>query len=404
MTAVFRPFIDDPALRLAVVLVFLLGAVVSSAAPHLAVLGVREFGMGDRGYAVLLAVSTIVSVGVSVWAGIRADQTTRRRGLVLGCAVVWTVGQALMTFAPGRLSFVVAMGLLLPVGTSLMGQIFALARLAASTHPAEERDRIMSTLRAMFAAPFVVVLPLWSAAFGAGVPVLAIFPVSLLMTLAFVGLALRHWPRDDQVAWVDARSGLSFRAALSELGSAALALRVTALGAVTLGSTLYMSVIGLLMAETPGRDLGDAALYVGLVAGLEVPFMLILPGLLRGVPRTMQMALGAAVYALHMLALPMLAGTALMWLLILPAAAGGALTLTVPIAYLQDLLAGRPGTAASLLSAQWLAASLMAAVLFALGTTVSGYGLVLLLGALVSTGGATLLHLADRHRGVLSAN
>lgn len=403
MLAAVRPYLHDRALGLAAVLIFLMGAVVATAAPHIAVLAVQEFGLGDRGYAVLLGVSTTVSVAASVWAGIRADQTARRRGLVIGCAGVWAFGQALMTFMPTPLTFVLAQALLFPVGASLMGQTFAFARLAASVHPEADRDRIMSTLRAVFAAPFVVVLPLWSAAFGAGLPVMAIFPVSLVLTVGFVGLTLRFWPRDDQVRWADTRSGLSLWAALRELANRPLALRVTALGAVTLGSALYISVIGLLLAGTPGRSVGDATLYVGLVAGLEVPFMLILPGLLRGVSRTAQMLLGAAIYSLHLLALPVLAPGALLWVLILPAAAGGALTLTVPIAYLQDLLSARPGTAASLMSAQWLAASLMAALIFAFGTTVSGYGLVLVLGALVSTAGAGLLHLADRRR-LVSAN
>jgi MFS transporter, SET family, sugar efflux transporter len=105
---------------------------------------------------------------------------------------------------------------------------------------------------------------------------------------------------------------------------------------------------------------------------------------------------GAALYAVHVALLPVLAGSPLVWLLILPAAMGGAITLTVPIAYLQDLLADRPGTGASLMAVQRLAGDAMAAGCFGIGTTLSGYGLVAALGVAVSLLGGTALWWADR--------
>ena len=85
-----------------------------------------------------------------------------------------------------------------------------------------------------------------------------------------------------------------------------------------------------------------------------------------------------------------------MWLLVLPAAIGGAVTLTVPIAYLQDLLAERPGAGASLMAIKRLVGDVIAALCFALGTLVAGYTLVAWLGVLVSLLGARALWWADR--------
>ncbi len=145
-----------------------------------------------------------------------------------------------------------------------------------------------------------------------------------------------------------------------------------------------------------GRGPGDVALYVGLVAGLEVPFMLLVPRVLRGVPRPWAILGGAALYAVHLAMLPLLAGSPWLWLGVLPAAMGGAVTLTVPIAYLQDLLADRPGAGASLMAVQRLAGDVIAAACFGLGTAVAGYGLVAALGVGVSILGAGLLVAADR--------
>lgn len=396
MWHVFDPYRTDPVLRMAAGLVVLVGALGATFAPHVSVLAVHLFHLGDGGYAVMLALATLASVGFAMGIGIRTDQTANRRGLALTCAAVWAGGQAMMSLWPTTTTFLLAHVLIFPFGGSLMGQSFALARLAASLHPEDQRQAILSTLRALFAVPFVVILPLWAWALNRGVELLAIYPFSLILCLILLGLIAGFWPRDGQTRWEDRPSGLSLRGALAELAQGPVALRILALGSVLMGSTLYVAVIGLLMGQTPGRDASDAALYVGIVAGLEVPFMLALPLMRLRTPRTLQMLLGAGLYAIHMVLLPLLIESPVMWLLTIPAAVGGAFTLTLPIGYLQDLLSGRPGTAAALMSLQWLAASILAASVFALGTALSGYGLALWLGAAVSIGGTWALHGADR--------
>jgi predicted MFS family arabinose efflux permease len=390
-----RLCISDPALRAAGLVMALQGAVACSFGPYFSTLAVNTFGFGDRGYAVLLALSSIASVSASVIGGIRADQTANRRRVTLSAVLSLLLGAFLMSVAPGPWVFVLTAALLIPISSITFGQVFALARLAATRHPAEERDGIMAVIRALFAFPFVVVLPLWSFAFAAGAPVAAIFPVALVLSAAMLAAVLRLWPADGRTPWDDRPSGLSFRAALAEMGRPRIAARVIALGAVFSASTVYMAIVSLVMVPDVGRSTSDVALYVGLVAGLEVPFMLLIPGLTRGIPRTRLIFAGAALYSLHVALLPMLAGSPLVWLLVLPAAVGGAVTLTVPIAYLQDLMADRPGAGASLMALQRLAGDVIAASCFALGTAFGGYGTVALLGVAASLLGAAALLMAD---------
>jgi MFS transporter, SET family, sugar efflux transporter len=393
-----RLVLSDPALRAAGMIMVLQGAIVCSFGPYFSTLAVNVFGFGDRGYALLLAISSVVAVTASVGGGIRADQTANRRRVTLAAVASLALGMFLMTVTPGRWIFALTAAVLFPLGKVTFGQVFALARLAATHHPAEERDGIMSVIRALFALPFVVVLPLWAVAFRFGLPVTAVFPVGLIIAAGMMLVVLRLWPRDGSTAWQDRPSGLSFRAALAEMGHPPLALRVLALGGVNAAPTVYLAIVSLVMVPAIGRDTADVALYVGLVAGLEVPFMLLLPSLTRGMDRTVLILFGAALYAVHVAFLPLLAGSWAVWLLIWPAAIGGAVTLTVPIAYLQDLLSDRPGAGASLMAVQRLAGDIIAALCFALGTLFAGYGAVALLGVLVSLAGAGVLWAADRHK------
>ena len=391
-----RLCLTDPALRAAGLVMALQGAVVCSFGPYFSTLAVNTFGFGDHGYAVLLALSSLASVAAAVIGGIRADQTANRRRITLTAVLSLLLGTCLMTITPGPWVFALTAALLVPISSITFGQVFALARLAATRYPPEDRDGILAVIRALFAAPFIVVLPLWSLAFAAGAQVTLIFPVALLLTAAMLTAVLRLWPADGSTPWHDRPSGLSFRAALAEMGHPRIAFRVIALGAVFSASTVYMAIISLIMTADVGRSTADVAIYVGLVAGLEVPFMLMIPGLTRGIPRTRLILTGAALYSVHVAFLPILAATPFVWLLVLPAAVGGAVTLTVPIAYLQDLLADRPGAGASLMAVQRLAGDATAATCFALGTTLAGYGTVALLGVAASLIGATALWAADR--------
>jgi MFS transporter, SET family, sugar efflux transporter len=391
-----RLVLSDPALRAAGLVIVLQGAIVCSFGPYFSTLAVNAFGFGDRGFAVLLALSSVVSVTASVAGGIRADQTANRRQVTLAAVVALAVGMGLMTLVPGPWVFAIAAALLFPMGSVTFGQVFALARMASTRHPVAERDGIMAVIRALFALPFVVVLPLWAVVFAQGAEVTAIFPVGLVMAGGMLLVVQRHWPKDGATAWEDRPSGLSFRAALAEMGHPRLAGRVLALGAVSAAATVYIAIVALVMVADVGRGTADVALYVGLVAGLEVPFMLMLPTLTRGMDRTLLILAGASLYAVHVALLPVLAGSWAVWLLVWPAAIGGAVTLTVPIAYLQDLLADRPGAGASLMAVQRLAGDMIAALCFALGTLFAGYGLVAAFGVGVSLLGAVVLWSADR--------
>ena len=390
----FGAILRDRDLRLTAVLMVLQGAFSCSLGPYISILAVRQFGLGDRGYALVLLVSTLVSVTAAVAAGIRADQTANRRSISLWSCGLMVLACGLMVALPGAVSFILAHALILPM-SALFGQLFAQTRLAAGRYDPATRDGIQATVRALFALPFVVVLPLWSWAFTHQTPLLTIYPVALGLALLMLALTYWAWPHAHAATWTDRPSGLSLRQALRELSSPALALRVLALGAVSAGGTAYWAILGLALSDPGGTGEARAALYAGLVAGLEVPFMLMVPLILPYFRRTTLILIGTAIYTLQLLGIPLLAHSAALWLVLIPGAVGGALTLTLPIAYLQDALGHRPGTGAALMALMKLAGDAMAAGTFALGTALSGYLLAGTLAAAVTLTGAIVLVIAD---------
>lgn len=373
----------DPVLRMVAGLMLLLGALACSFGPYVPVMAVRDYGLGDGGYAGLMVVATLVSVAAALAAGIRADQTANRRGIALGACGLIVAGGAVMTLAPSLTGFLLAQALFFPANT-LFGQLFAQGRLAALPY-ATQREAIQATIRALFALPFLLVLPLWAWATEAGLPAQSIYPVAFGLGLTMLAITWAGWPQNMAE---DRPSGLSLRAALGELGTPGLPRLILSLGAVTAPGAVYWAVLGLSLTQA-GHG-ADAALYGGIVAGLEVPFMLALP-LVPRLPRPWLLGIGTGLYAVHLVGIPLLAGTPWLWLLPLPAAMGGALTLTLPIAMLQDALATRPGTASALMALMKVSGDAMAAACFAIGTAVQGYATAAILGAALSLAGAALI-------------
>ena len=60
-----RLCLTDPALRAAGLVIALQGAIVCSFGPYFSTLAVRTYGFGDAGFAVLLAIASLVSVAAS---------------------------------------------------------------------------------------------------------------------------------------------------------------------------------------------------------------------------------------------------------------------------------------------------------------------------------------------------
>lgn len=373
---------------------FLVGVFNASTYPYQSLIAIEVIGLSKPAFGLLLVLASLVAVSAAVLSGVVGDQRGNRRKLALIATAASLSGMVLMLFFPSRLSLILCHGVLVPIGSSIFGQLFALARLA---HPqAEGRDGILSTVRAAMSLAFLAMLVFWTFAFAADIAVTAVYISGALAALGLATLIGLFWPRDGQTEWSDQRSGLNFIQAFREIAAPKVLIRLLLWGAITSAGGLYMTVISLVFDQSAHRGPSDVALYVGLVAGWEVPCLILMPYVARYFSRSTLIALGAAIYACHVIALPLLASSPLIWGMTLVAGVGGTVMLALPIAYYQDLLHGRPGTAGAMLALQKLVADTLVALAFVLGTSLGGYTTVAVLGVAISLLGAIGLYLVDR--------
>ncbi len=385
-----------PTLRRIALALLLLGALNASVYPYQSLISIERIGMSKPAFSLMLVMASLIAVTSSVLFGVLGDQFGRRRVIALITALCSTLGIGAMLAFPGIWALILCQGILLPLSSSIYGQLFALARLASPGEGAT-RDSVLSTIRSAMSFSFLAMLIFWTFAFAFGLSELAIYVSGGLASLAMSLLVYFGWPKDGQTAWADPRSGMRLRDALAEIAKPAVAVRVLFLGALSSSGNLYMVLVSLVFDASALRGPADVALYVGVVAGWEVPAMLILPRFTAHLPRATLMAVGALLYGCHLLALPLLADTPYLWLMTLFGGVGGAIIITTPISYYQDLLSARPGTAAAMLAVQKLVADVLTAAIFAIGSQFGGFEVVAVMGVCISLFGALGVYIADRN-------
>lgn len=400
MTSLAQIF-GSPALRVAAMAMLLLGVQNASIGPYVSLIAIERIGLSENAFSIMVTVGAIVAVISAVAFGVLGDQRGQRRGIAIFTAGASLAGLAALMLVPSPMTLLLCHALLLPLGSSLYGQVFALTRLAS---PQEKgRDAVQGTVRAAMSISFMATLLFWTFAFGAGADVMWTFTAGSLAAAALLALMLLGWPRAGQRGLQDAPTGQSLGAALRDLARPAVALRLAILGVLSSGFMLYFILVGLVFDASKTRDASDVALYVGMVAGWEVPLLMLMPRLVAYIPRATLIALGAGLYALHILLMPIWVDSAWLWAGTLIAGIGGTAAIGLTIGYYQDLLHGRPGAAGSLLAVQKLVADLTAAGIFAIGALLGGYQMAANIGAVVIVGAAILLWAADHFQWMMHA-
>jgi hypothetical protein len=383
-----------PTLRLVTAMMLLIGMHNASVYPYQSLIAIERIGLSKPAFSLLLVLASAAAVLASVWMGVFSDQRGHRRRIAVITCLCSTAAIAMILIHPGPLTFWIGQGILLPMAWSIYGQLFTLARLA-SPDEGKARDQILGGIRSLLSVGFLTMLLFWTFAFAQGASEMSVYLSGGLASLAMSLSVLIWWPKDGATSWTDTRSGLTLHQSFAEIANPYIVSRLLFIGALSVSGAVFFVLVSLIFEASPLRGPGDVALYIGMVAGWEIPFLLILPRFTHAFSRATVMSLSAIVYAAHLALLPMLCDTPLVWALPMLAGGGGAVILLLPIAYYQDLVAGRPGTAAALLALQKLVVDSLTAAIFAVGTALGGFETVALIGVGVALSGALCLYLAD---------
>ncbi|ALI55198.1 MFS transporter [Celeribacter marinus] len=382
-------------LRASALAVVCIGALAAALAPYQGLIAIKLFGFTDAQFAAIMVIGAAASVVSSLYTGIITDQWASRRTTALICAGTTVVGVGSVYLTRSPIAYLIAATVMIPIGFALMGQMFAIARLAVIERAPAQRDGVMSLIRAGFALPFVIVLPLLSLAIGQGMGLIHLYGVVTLAASGCLIVLFTLLPRDGLEGGEETKSGLSFTQSFAELAHPRVLSRLLLIATLVAANTIYMQTMGLIFEASHPAGTARTAQLAALIAGLEIPFMMLIPWYTARATKSTILLGSAFVYALFLLLFPHVAGGDAVWILAIPAAMGAAVLLTLPIAYFQDLLAARPGASSSLQSVNQVTSQLIAGGIFWIGTSFASYGLVMTIGALTAIGAGIALRVAD---------
>ncbi|MBP1886193.1 MFS transporter [Sinorhizobium mexicanum] len=387
----------NPVIRTSVLAIFLFGFSGAATSPFQSVVGITELGLSDGFYSALIFVAALVNVTVSVTVGIVADRVGNYRKLMLAVILSGAIGYGLVYALPAKTSFVIATLALLPVHGALNSLLFANVRTAANSMGGKDAAAVNSGVRAAISLSWVLVPGLVGFVLSARGSLLPAYLLASLGCLANLLLVFFLLPARRGVDPIFSKR-LSYLASLAEILSPRVLARIVAVALIC--STLHVNaaVLPLIVTDAAGGSPTDIGIVVGAVALLEVIFILVWGRIQYHIHHVDALALGTAIYVVYMALLGFSSRPWHIYALTLISGFGAAALISIPITYLQDLIADRPGLGSSLIAVNIFLGGALSAALFALGTRISDYSGTALLGAAAGIAGCALLLFLDGAR------
>jgi Major Facilitator Superfamily len=363
------------------------------------VIAVKQLDMPEQGYALIAVAMAVTGMLGGLLIGHFSDRAQDRKRLIMISLTTGFLGYGGFALWPSRSTFWFCLLVVMPVATSAYGQLFAVIRSITQEHGSKEAASINSVVRSIYAASWIIVPGL----VGAFIATRESTSDSFVVAAAAFGLCLFMYgvfgSSGGRAAASKQKSWDSLREAFSLVLGTRISSRLVSLALIACVYTANASILPLFILHFEGGTTSDVGILAGLVAGLEIPFMLLGGWLNRRFDTWIIIAVGGLVHAGYFVGLSFVTDIWQVYGLAIFNAAGAAIVLSLHLSYLQDLLPDRPGLGTSLMSVGGLLNKFLAAAIFALVGTAVGFSGALICAVILAVIGTIMLFALERHKG-----
>ncbi|AJY46329.1 MFS transporter [Martelella endophytica] len=385
--------LGNPAIRISSAGVFFFGFAGAATSPYLSIIGIDELGMADRAYALVMLLGAVVSVAASLLIGNLTDRLGSYRLTLIATGLAGVFGFGMVYLLPSLATFTISKVIFVPLFTALYPLIFANVRTEITGMPSAEMAAVNSGVRAVLSLSWVLVPGIVGAALADADNMLPSFLFSAISALACVLLFTFGMPKMDKTPRL--RPTEPFFKAFSAFAGAGLWIRLVAIALITAMLHMNATVLPLIVTNQAGGAVSDVGVLVGIVAALEIVFIIFWGYVERVVPNVVTLVIGTVIYTIYLFLLGNVTAPWQAYALTVIAALGAAAIISIPVTYLQNLIADKPGLGSSLISVNMFSSAGIGAGLFALGTHISNYAGAAILAAFAGFVGAALVLYLD---------
>lgn len=386
-------------IRVCAIAIFFFGFTGAATMPFQSVIAIQEFGLSDAVYSAVTFLAALVNVAASVLIGILSDRLGEYRKALIILSLFGIAGYGLVYLLANDAAFLLAVLALLPVFGALNALIFANVKAFSVGLPPRDRSSINSAVRAMISLSWVLVPGLVGALLASADSMLPAYLIATLAAMVCLGLFLFSLPTVPIVTG-QIRPDVKFGASLKRIASPGIFIRILAIALIT--STLHVNaaVLPLVTTEVAHGALADVGIMVGIVAVLEIVFILFWARVEPRFGPVLTISIGSLLYVAYLVLLGQCTQVWQLYALTLLSGFGAAAIISLPITYLQELIPDLAGLGSSLISVNLFLSAGLGSLLFGLGTWVSGYGGTAVLAGLAGAVGVALVYGLDRKKTV----
>ncbi|HBF28093.1 MFS transporter [Rhizobium sp.] len=386
--------LHNPGVRVSAISIFFFGLTGATTAPFLSLIGIHELGLSNAHYSLLIFVASCINVVASVAIGVLADRMGHFRMPMLIVSLFGVVGYGAVYLLPNQLVFVLCALCCLPIFGALNSLIFANVRSASSGMPLKDLVAVNAGVRAIISASWVLVPGVVGFFLAEQPSMLPAFLYACLGALACFFLYLLFLPKAEPTT--PTAHGGRFMASIFEVANTGLLLRLLAVALISTMMQMNGVVLPLVITGPAHGTNADVGITVGIVAFLEIVFILFWGVVERRTSAVFTLTLGAAIYCSYLMLVGFAATPMHIYLLTPIAGLGAAAIISVPISYLQNLIADRAGLGSSLIAVNMFLSGGLNSLVFALGTKIGDYSFTAKLGAVVGLCGIVLMLLMEK--------
>ena len=381
--------------RVSAAAIFLYGFSGAATSPYQSVIGIREIGLSDAAYAALMLVGSVLQVLVAVGSGYLSDRTQSYRTPLIVMSGFGVIGYGMVWLSPGPITFAIAHIGPLAFFHATNSLLFGNVRARTDDFSPDQAAIANALMRMMISLSWVLVPGLVGLALAGRETLIVAYGIAAAGALSCLLTILLGLHRDPDRTPLD----VPHPAVLPDLASTlsvGMGLRIAGVALITQVLTVNATVLPLIVTGRANGSASDIGFLVGLVAALEVVFMVVWAAALSGMRLTTALAMSAGLYLCYLAAISAASTPWHVYLASVVAGVSAAGIISLPIGYLLDLIRDRPGLSASLIAVNMFLGAALGSGIFVLGTALSGYGAAAVLSGLAGVAGASLLVCLER--------